>query len=78
MLELFQPKTVLDLGCGTGRSLEYLLDHGVDAMGVEGSALAISKARNSERIVRHDLVEATEKFRNLGEDFCENMLVFYR
>src|SRR5262245_15015905 len=28
-LELWQPTSVLDLGCGTGKVLDYLLAHGV-------------------------------------------------
>jgi len=41
MLEVFAPRSVLDVGCEIGWSLDYLLDRGVDAVGIEGSALAI-------------------------------------
>jgi SAM-dependent methyltransferase len=54
-LELFKPRSVLDLGCGTGWSLEYLLTHGIDAVGVEGSKLAISKSKHVERIINFNL-----------------------
>jgi len=56
-LELFAPRSVLDLGCGTGQSLDFFLDRGVDVIGVEGSALAISKARHPERIHPFNLNE---------------------
>ena len=55
ILERFKPTSVLDVGCGTGGSLSFFVEKGLDAMGVEGSALAISKNRNSERVRRHDL-----------------------
>ncbi len=54
-LELFQPRSVLDVGCGTGISLDYFIGKGVNAHGVEGSELAISKARHAAQITRHDL-----------------------
>lgn len=58
MLELYRPRSVLDLGCGVGRTLDYLMDRGVDAVGVEGSRLAIARARRAERIVRFDLARS--------------------
>ena len=53
----YRPQSVLDVGCGTGRSLDYFLASGVDARGVEGSALAIEKAAHPERIQRLNLNE---------------------
>ena len=55
ILERFKPRSVLDVGCGTGGSLAFFVEKGLDAMGVEGSALAISKNPNAERVRRHDL-----------------------
>lgn len=57
VIATFRPNSVLDLGCGTGKSLDYFLDAGIDAVGVEGSQLAISKAKSSERILRRDMRE---------------------
>lgn len=54
-IELFAPKTVLDLGCGTGVSMDHMLERGISVVGVEASDLAISKARNSQLIVKHSL-----------------------
>ena len=64
-LELFDPKTVLDLGCGTGQSLDFFLECGIDVSGIEGSSLAKSKARHPERIHLFDL----NKELNLGKKF---------
>src|SRR5690242_4000162 len=36
VLNAFRPASVLDLGCGIGRSLDYFLGNGIDALGVEG------------------------------------------
>lgn len=44
VLERFPARSVLDVGCGTGKSLEYFVERGLDAIGIEGSALAISKS----------------------------------
>lgn len=63
--ELFAPRTVLDLGCGTGRSLAFFIERGVDAVGVEGSSLAMSRALHPDRIVQWNLNEEL----NLGRTF---------
>ncbi len=64
-IELFHPSSVLDVGCGTGISLDYFKNKGTSVRGLEGSALAISKARNAPLIRRHDLNEPID----LGERF---------
>ncbi|MGI8438570.1 MAG: class I SAM-dependent methyltransferase [Chthoniobacterales bacterium] len=64
-LEFFQPRTVLDVGCGTGISLDYFKSKGVSVRGIEGSALAISKARHANLISLHDLNVIVR----LGEQF---------
>jgi len=55
VFDLVNPKTILDVGCGTGRSLDWFLEHGADVVGVEGSSMAISHARHPERIQQFDL-----------------------
>ena len=57
VLRRYAPKTVLDVGCGVGRSIDYFVDHGVDAVGIEASELAIRRSRHPERIVLFDLRE---------------------
>ena len=48
-------KTVLDVGCGTGVSLKYLLKHGIDAVGVENSKIAISHSEVKDKIIKYNL-----------------------
>lgn len=50
-------KTALDVGCGTGKTLDYLLAHGVHVTGLEGSALARDNAAHPDRIILHNLQE---------------------
>ena len=54
-MEELKPASLLDIGCGTGQSLDYFIARGVDARGIEGSTLAISKAGNQERITEWNL-----------------------
>lgn len=54
-IELFHPQSVLDVGCGTGISLDYFKSKGLKVHGIEGSELAISKARNPDLISTGDL-----------------------
>ncbi len=55
ILNEFHPKSILDIGCGTGVSLQYFLQKNIDAIGVENSRLAIRKSVVSEKIIRHNL-----------------------
>ena len=54
-IELFDPKTVLDLGCGTGKALDYFLSKHIEVIGVEGSKIAISIANHPELIIKYNL-----------------------
>ncbi|MEJ2187779.1 MAG: class I SAM-dependent methyltransferase [Gemmatimonadota bacterium] len=85
-LARFRPESVLDLGCGVGRSLDYFLEHGVDAIGVENSPLAIRHARNADHIVqanlndpvdlgrRFDLVWSYEVVEHIHPQFVDNLM----
>jgi SAM-dependent methyltransferase len=57
VLERLAPRSVLDLGCGTGKALDFFLKHGIDVAGVDGSDMAIRCARHPERILRRNLNE---------------------
>lgn len=65
VLHKLHPATLLDVGCGTGASLTYFINNGVDAWGIENSTLAISRAANPEKIIHHNL----NKEINLGKKF---------
>ena len=64
-IAMFAPKTILDVGCGVGKSLDYMLDKGIKVEGIEGSELAIRKANHSELITRFNLNNEL----NLGRKF---------
>ena len=55
ILKVFHPKTILDVGCGTGVSLEFFLHNNVDATGIENSRLAIKQSAVADKIIRHNL-----------------------
>lgn len=49
------PKSVLDVGCGTGASLSYFLENDVEAKGLENSDYAIENSPVKEHIYKHNL-----------------------
>jgi SAM-dependent methyltransferase len=51
VIDELRPKTVLDVGCGTGKALDYFIANGIECAGVEGSQLAVNHASNADRIV---------------------------
>ena len=55
VIELFHPQSVLDVGCGTGRSMDDFISRGIHAEGIEGSDLAISQARFPQHIHQRNL-----------------------
>jgi SAM-dependent methyltransferase len=69
----FRPASALDVGCGTGVSLEYFLQHGVDAVGLEGSDLAIKYSGVGQRIVKHDLSHPAELGRTFDFVWCHDV-----
>jgi SAM-dependent methyltransferase len=66
ILELVRPRSVLDVGCGTGKSLAYFRERGIEAIGIEASREAIrSSGPLACFIWHHDLRNPTD----LGRDF---------
>ena len=54
----FQPKTVLDYGCGTGSFVEYLNQNNINAFGYEPNENALELAKNKigEKLLNEDEV----------------------
>jgi len=42
VIERWRPCSFLDVGCGTGKTLEYVVSKGVECLGLEGSTAAIA------------------------------------
>jgi SAM-dependent methyltransferase len=55
LAELESPKSVIDVGCGTGLMLERFRTHGVEIQGIEGSRHAIALSNVRDAIVRANL-----------------------
>jgi hypothetical protein len=54
LIELYNPKTILDVGCGAGYSLKYFMDKGIDGIGIEGYREAIQRSPIKGNLVEHD------------------------
>jgi SAM-dependent methyltransferase len=60
-IELWHPRSVLDVGCGTGKVIDYLLERGIsDVRGLEGSRPAIESAKRSDLITQADLSKSVD------------------
>jgi len=66
----FNPKSVLDIGCGTGRALEFFLSKGLDVVGIEGSAMARAKSLHPDRIIQCDLRKPVDLGRTFDLVWC--------
>jgi SAM-dependent methyltransferase len=55
LVELWAPRSVVDVGCGTGFVLARLAEHEVAVQGIEGSRAAIRRAEPTVPIVRANL-----------------------
>lgn len=66
----FKPKSVLDVGCGTGVSLSYFIDNGIDAWGIENSDLAVQKSKYPEKILKYNLKHPVDLKRKFDLLWC--------
>jgi SAM-dependent methyltransferase len=55
IIELVNPASILDVGCGTGKTTAYLYRRGFKVVGVEASVVAIANSEISDRIRQYDL-----------------------
>jgi hypothetical protein len=58
LIETYQPKSLIDVGCGAGFSTQFFVDKGLDALGIEGFDDAINLSPVKEYIQKHDYVES--------------------
>lgn len=65
VIQDLNPSSVLDVGCGVGKSLEYFYYHKIESIGIEQSSKAIAKSSIKEKIRRHNLKHQI----NLGRTF---------
>lgn len=70
IIELVRPRTVVDVGCGTGLTLCQFLEMGVAPVGIEASRAAIRASRHPELIRRHDLRRALDLGRRFELVWC--------
>lgn len=82
----FKPKTILDLGCGTGKSLDYFVSKNIKVMGVEGSSLAIKQSSNPKLIKKFnlnnelnlnqkfDLIWSFEFVEHIHQNYLDNLM----
>jgi SAM-dependent methyltransferase len=70
IIELVHPRSVIDVGCGTGATLRQFRETGIDAMGIEASRAAIRASKDRTFIVRHDLRRPLDLKRRFDLAWC--------
>ena len=86
----YQIKSVLDVGCGAGYSLQYFIQNGLHGCGIEGWPAAITASPVAAHILLHDytkgplvpdqawdLAWSCEFVEHVEEQFAENFLVTF-
>ena len=70
IVSLVRPRTILDVGCGTGRTTVYLHQHGFEVLGVEASGIAIRSSERPDLIRRRDLRFALDLKKSFDLVWC--------
>lgn len=84
LIETYKPKSVLDVGCGTGDAIDWFGRHGVPAVGIEGLDQNAEKCpapvivhdftQGSLKLSGFDLVWSCEVAEHIEERFAGNFL----
>jgi SAM-dependent methyltransferase len=70
VVELVEPKTAVDVGCGTGLVLTRLKERGVEVTGIEGSRHAIELSGLGDRVVKANLERELPRLGSFDVCFC--------
>ena len=72
LIDLFNPQSILDIGCGLGAFLKVFIDNGItDVQGIEGSWLDESKLLvNKDRILTTDIEDGFDLQRKFDIVIC--------
>lgn len=68
------PKSILDVGCGTGISLNWFLQNNIDALGIENSEVAISQSLVKNKILKHNLNKTLALDRKFDLVWCYEVI----
>jgi SAM-dependent methyltransferase len=70
VVELVEPRTAIDVGCGTGLVLTRLKERGVEVTGIEGSRHAIELSGLGDRVVKANLERDIPRLGTFDVCFC--------
>jgi cyclopropane fatty-acyl-phospholipid synthase-like methyltransferase len=65
LIDRLNIKSIIDVGCGAGYSLQYFLNKGLIGIGVEGFEYAISRSPVKKHLVLHDYTK--DQYVSAGE-----------
>jgi SAM-dependent methyltransferase len=90
VLEEFQIRSVLDVGCGEGHSTKFFHDQGCEVLGIDGCMQAIQDSVIPAHVIQHDLCEgpfvpdhsfdlvwSCEFLEHVDEEFVPNILATF-
>lgn len=72
LVDRYEPRTMLDVGCGTGDALRWFAAHGVTAIGLEG--LRINADACGVPVLVHDLTAGPVEFANIDLVWCSELV----
>lgn len=69
-VDFINPASVLDVGCGSGKSLDWFLGRGIEVVGLEGSSMGIAHAKNPQYVRQEDLNRPVDLQRRFDLVWC--------